>query len=240
MGVDKAELRLAGQTLLELAVAKLHRVCGEVVVVGERAEVPSGVRVIPDLHPGCGPLGGVEAALRDLHDVRGEHPAEWAAFLPVDMPFVPGGLFEDLLTEWVERGQTGVRVTMVEVDGHVQPLVSLVHRTVLPSVEASIARGEYKVRPMLELAARDLPQLGDIAALWKSDLFVEALAAGRGGWRPSPDEWRARSLWFSNLNTPAEFRQAAPFEDALLTSLAATPNRRPDRRGDVPPPPVGE
>ncbi len=61
-GSDKALAKLGDQTLMERAIAALGRYCGKVIVVG-RESAP--VQTIGDWpRPGCGPLGGLAAALR--------------------------------------------------------------------------------------------------------------------------------------------------------------------------------
>ncbi len=202
MGSDKAEMRLrgGGLTLLEIAVGKLRRICEEVVVVGQRKFVHAGVRVIPDLRTGCGPMGGMEAALSDAGGGR-------AMFLPVDMPFVPADLLEGVAGEWIRRD---ARVCLVVVDGRVQPLVSLVGSEVLTAVRGALERGEYKVRPVLERAAGELK--GEVCRTEISTLEKDSVWPG---WRPDHREWAARELWFANLNTPEEFASAKSFAGAL-------------------------
>ena len=214
MGVDKAGLRIGGRTLLDLAVEKLRRVSAAVVVVGMRVDAPAGVRVIADQVAECGPAGGIEAALRDLAAVQDEvdddqDGAEWAAFLPVDMPLLPGGLFEELVRIWLGRDPAPA-VAMVRADGAMQPLVSLVHRSVLPHVQRAVAAGEFKVRPMLEGAAAELPtsDAGEPWGVERTELQVDTLQGGFGEWYPTPAEWDLRQQWFGNLNTREEFRAA--------------------------------
>jgi len=205
MGSDKAEMQLGGLTLLEIAVGKLRQICGEVVVVGRREFVPAGVRVIPDLRPGCGPMGGIEAALSDAGSGR-------AMFLPVDMPLVPADLLGRMAREWIG---SDARVCLAVVDGRVQPLVSLVGSEMLRAVRGALARGEYKVSPVLEGAgAEDASQVEG-----RSVVRTEISTAERDliwpGWRPSEEEWAARELWFANLNTPEEFASAQSYAGLL-------------------------
>ncbi len=215
MGTGKAELRLDGRTLLEIACAKLLPICREVVVVGALTP-PQGVRSIRDLHPGCGPIGGMEAALRDL-------PSAFAAFLPVDMPLLPAALLAELTGWWSSPACRAARVCFAIADGNAQPLVSRVHREVLPALSEAISAGELKLRPVLERAAA---QLGK-GALERTDIATGQITAGQitggqitsgkvcvgvghrgNGWSPSPSEREISSLWFSNLNTPEEFQMA--------------------------------
>ena len=190
MGVDKAELQLGGQTLLEIAVKKLKELCSEVVVVGERERVPRGVRVIPDLVPGCGPVGGMAAALADLK--IGD-----ALFLPVDMPLIPGDLLRRVAAAW---GKTGSRVSYMVAEGRAQPLVSQLSGDLREEFAQAVARGEYRIRELLD-------RFGAISG---GALRTEVSTAGdRGevwpGWMPDDETWRLRSMWFANLNTPEEF-----------------------------------
>lgn len=215
MGQDKAAMQLGGATLLETAVRKLRQVCAEVVVIGGGPDGGAD-RVVADRHPGCGPIGGMEAA---LSDIRGD----WAMFLPVDMPLLPGGLVEALGSAWSMAVASGARATMTVVDGAPQPLISLVHRGALATVEAAVARGQYKVRPVLEEAAGQVAAAQGIpvsGALCRTEIRMEAGERSGPGmvrvghetvWRPSAAEWRLRHLWFSNLNTPEEFAEAEQF-----------------------------
>lgn len=198
MGSDKGDLRLGGVTLLEIAVGKLRRMCEEVAVVGRRDAVPSGMRVIPDLRPGCGPLGGIETALRDAGE-------SWAMFLPVDMPFVPVDLLEGMATEWV---RSEARVCFAVVDGRAQPLVSLLRPEALHELQAALLHGEYRVRLALEAA-------GEAAGgVFRMEVSTSERNGVWPGWRPDKGEWAARELWFSNLNTPEEFALAEGFAGA--------------------------
>ena len=64
MGRDKALLELAGKPLVLHAVTKLRRVCAEVSVLSDNPELARYAPLVRDLHAGCGPMGGIEAALR--------------------------------------------------------------------------------------------------------------------------------------------------------------------------------
>ena len=203
MGEDKAHLRLGGRTLVEIAAGKLRPCCDEVVVVsGERDLGPVGDRAIRDLHPGCGPIGGMEAALRDVCE-RG--PSEWAMFVPVDMPLVPAGLLGWVLDRWIEDTETS-RVCLAKAGGRVQPLLSLLHAEIEPYLGRAILAGNYKVAPVLFEAADDLARARGLAgeAVLRIEPIETMTAADAGSdWTPTAEEQR---LWFQNVNTPAEFQ----------------------------------
>src|SRR5579864_7661258 len=117
MGRDKALLELAGKPLLRHAVTKVRRVCMDVRVLGGNPDFADYAPLVPDLHPNCGPLGGIEAAL--IHSVF-----EWNLFMPVDMPFFPSAF----LLHWVRMTLTaekwGAKLAMFTVDGVPQPTLA--------------------------------------------------------------------------------------------------------------------
>jgi len=159
MGRDKAILELEGKTLLGRAVEMLRSVKElrsssggvEVTICGEREALEGADRAIVDRYPSCGPLGGIEAALNNLV-TRGE--ADWAFFIPVDMPLLTAAWIGQLLTVWTTEALANkkVKACLVELDGRPQPLVSLVHRSVLGPVREALDSGRYKVVPVLQSA----------------------------------------------------------------------------------------
>src|SRR5260221_8153176 len=64
MGTDKAALSLNGRPLLDHALATVRQVTNEVFILGSsQLYLGYGSEVIEDIFPGCGPLGGIHAAL---------------------------------------------------------------------------------------------------------------------------------------------------------------------------------
>jgi molybdopterin-guanine dinucleotide biosynthesis protein A len=187
MGQDKALLQVAGVSLLEHALDKLRALGAFATprIVGARPDLSSYAPVVPDLHPGCGPLSGIEAALAAT-----TQPLN--LFLPVDLPLLPAGLLGWML----RRAEiTGALATVPRVNGRPQPLCAVYHRDLLAGVTASLAAGNYKVMPVVMAAAQS--RAGEI------DVFdVELLAS------TYPEMHRFSSLplyrWFYNCNTPED------------------------------------
>ena len=75
MGTDKAFLQFRGRTLLANALKLTRAVAGEVRIVGDSTKFADFGAVVEDVYPGCGPLGGIHAALKssdtDLNVVIG-------------------------------------------------------------------------------------------------------------------------------------------------------------------------
>jgi molybdopterin-guanine dinucleotide biosynthesis protein A len=233
MGRDKAFLQLAGKPLVLHAVTKLRRICMTVSVLGNDAALNTYAPLVRDVHPDCGPMGGMEAALLDSR-------YDWNLFLPVDMPFLPtaylSGWVRHTLPEESGVRRTGpegsevlgddARVRMFTVDGVPQPTVALVHREVRPFLTEALERGEYKLFPVLEKACREIsipkglmPGVG----MWMIP-YWSGLSSKPGPERKGEDWWYTTEAqeqysgsWFSNLNTLEEFAEAERHVAALDT-----------------------
>jgi len=192
MGADKATLQLGGKSLAERAVATLAPICERVRIVTDNPALASIAPTISDAFLDCGPLGGIEAALRDTQHDR-------ILVLPVDLPFLPSAL----LRAWASQElSTSSSISYLEADGQPQPHVCLLHRSLLPQVQQSLRAGRYKLmRVYQEIAAGALHQvnLDDIA------------------WIPTPLDRVLQPLWFANLNTSEELACA---ESALRAAPA--------------------
>ncbi len=135
MGADKAFLDFGGETLLRRALGVLKSACGPVTIVGDPAKFASAGPVIADLFPGCGPLGGIHAALVDAR-------AELNAILAVDMPFVSAELVSFLLAAAEECDAT---VTVPRTRSGFQPLCAVYRRDFAPTAEQALRAGNYKI-----------------------------------------------------------------------------------------------
>jgi molybdopterin-guanine dinucleotide biosynthesis protein A len=143
MGTDKALLEIGGRPLVAHAVEKLRTICPDVHILSSNTALRIFAPLVQDLHPGCGPIAGIEAALSHSR-------AEWNLIVPVDLPFVPS----EFLWGWVRRvlEREGTRVAYFDVAGRAQPTLILIHREAMRHISAAIERGEYKLLPALEAA----------------------------------------------------------------------------------------
>jgi molybdopterin-guanine dinucleotide biosynthesis protein A len=153
-------------------------------IVGARSELSSHASVIDDLHPGCGPLSGIEASLAASTQALN-------IFLPVDMPLLPA----QFLLWMLRRAEiTGALVTLPRCNGRPHPLCAVYHQHLLSAVTASLLAGNYKVMPVVVAAAAGSGSL---------DVFdVELVASTQPGLlalSPLP-----LYRWFHNCNTPED------------------------------------
>jgi len=198
MGQDKALLQLAGRSLLELALDKLRIL--PLAAAPRTAGAPSEhAGVVADLHPGCGPLSGIEAAL-----AASTQPLN--VFLPVDMPLLP----PEFLLWMLRRAQiTGAMVTVGRINGSPQPLCAVYHKHLLSHITKSLLAGDYKVMAVVSAAAgqsRAASQMVDVfdterlASIHPELLDLSPLPLYR---------------WFHNCNLPEDM---AGIENALVLS----------------------
>ena len=224
MGRDKALLELAGKPLAVHAVTKLQRFCEDVHILSANRDLAVYAPLIKDLHLGCGPIGGIEAAL-----THSRH--QWNLLMPVDMPFFPSSFLSAWIAPYVGLSEArGTRVAMFTVFGTPQPLFALLHRDLAQFVSDAVSRGEYKVFPVLEKAGKELAERQRLPLRhvfinlhWGEESSVSVARGARvesdvEAWEILTEaQQRAKQLWFANLNTPEEFAEAERHLDALDT-----------------------
>ena len=141
MGQDKAQLRLCGRTLLELQSEKLRLLGTDEILISGAPQLP-GTRAVPDRFPGCGPLAGLEACLR-------EAGSETCVILCVDVPLVPVSLLRELIR--VQR-RTGCDAAIAEHGGLWEPLIGVYRSALAGRAESLLREDRRSVRALLECA----------------------------------------------------------------------------------------
>jgi len=137
--VDKAFLDFRGQTLLDRALGVMGAACGRVAIVGDPAKFAKAGSVIADIFPGCGPLGGVHAAL--VHSL-----AELNLMLAVDMPFVSRELLAFLFDVAAGEDNAGhAVVTIPRTSRGLQPLCAIYRREFSAVAEQALRAGKNKI-----------------------------------------------------------------------------------------------
>lgn len=132
-GQDKGLVLFHGRPLVAWVVDALAPQVDEVLIVANRnldAYRAYGHRVVSDLRPDFpGPLAGFEAALTEAaHD--------WIITCPTDAPRLPSDYA--MLMSAAASGSP----TVALVEGHWQPVFSLLPKSVLPRLQHSLDAGE--------------------------------------------------------------------------------------------------
>jgi molybdopterin-guanine dinucleotide biosynthesis protein A len=206
MGRDKALISVSGRTLLAIALDQLRALHlspdDTPRIAGSRPDLAAYAPIVEDIHPACGPLSGIEAALAASR-------APLNLFVPVDLPLLPPEFLGWML---LRAATTGALVTYPRVNGLAQPLCAVYHRDLLAPITRSLAGGDYKVVRVLAAAASEIA--GSAGYGQSIDTFdLESLAATYPELRtfsPAP-----LYRWFQNCNTP---------EDVTIIDAEAAPS----------------
>jgi molybdopterin-guanine dinucleotide biosynthesis protein A len=138
MGEDKALKSFLGLPLIQRVVDRMRPIADEIIVTTNQ---PAGydflnLRLVPDLKPGRGALGGLYTAVASA-------ASPLVAVVACDMPFACPGLFEGACRIMDEER---VDVVIARTDEGYEPLHALYRReTCLPAIESAIEADQWKV-----------------------------------------------------------------------------------------------
>jgi molybdopterin-guanine dinucleotide biosynthesis protein A len=136
-GRAKNSLIVEGRSILDRQLDVLGAVADEVLIVGGQISAP-GARTIDDAIPGCGPLGGLHAALT-------ESTGAVTLLVACDMPF----LSEDLLRYLATLASTADAV-VPRTEGGYHPLCAAYAPACLGPAAAHLASGRMKMIDLLD------------------------------------------------------------------------------------------
>lgn len=183
MGTNKALLEVGGAAMLRRSADLLRPLVDDLFIVADDPApyADLGLPVHPDIHPGCGAVGGLHTAL-----ARAAHPLVLCA--ACDMPHIGRPLLELLL----RAATPGDDALLPRVGGRPEPLLAVYGRSALPGFERTIAAGRLRVLDALvglrvrfleepELAAADPGLRSFVNVNTPHELAAaRALAAGEG------------------------------------------------------------
>jgi len=153
MGTDKAFVVLEGRTLLARTLDVARAVTSDVRIVGDAGKFATFAPVVEDVFPGCGPLGGIHAALR-------ASGAKLNLMLAVDVPFVSAGLLEFLIA----RARVSAAVVTVARVGGWQPLCAVYRREFAEVAETALRQGRYRIDRLFEVVTTEVISENELSA----------------------------------------------------------------------------
>lgn len=140
MGRDKAALPISGETFLSRLVRVYSPAFPMYVSVGEAEKFSCpGAEEIVDLHPGMGPLSGLEAAF-----VRTD--ADVVFLTATDLPFGTLELAKKLLSMLGEADACVIR----RAGGKIEPTFGVYKRSCLPAVQWLLAENRRAFRGLFD------------------------------------------------------------------------------------------
>lgn len=134
-GSNKALSLFRGERLIERLVRAMRVVTRDLLIVTNTPEEYAflGLRMVGDVIPDCGSLGGIYTGLRYMTSPRG-------MFVACDMPFVRPVFLQYLLDI------AGEYDVVVPVTGHgYEPLCAVYAKSCLKPIEANLQTGQLKI-----------------------------------------------------------------------------------------------
>jgi molybdopterin-guanine dinucleotide biosynthesis protein A len=140
MGTDKGLILLNGKPLISYAIDTLSGFCDEIIIsANDDAYNSFGLKVVPDLMTGQGPMGGIYSCLKAVK-------TKYAIVLSCDMPFVDRQIIELLLT-----GQKHFQAVLPGYNNFMQPVCALYNSEILPLIEHHLFSGKLKLAGFVEM-----------------------------------------------------------------------------------------
>lgn len=136
IGIEKAELRICGKKLIEIAVHKYSNfktifVCRD-QAQAEKYEREYGIKCICDLYRDFGAISGIHSALK-------HHGS--CVIVAIDMPFVK----KELLVFLFEIGKKLGCDALIPKHEFAEPLLAYYSDTAIPEIERAIEIGEKRI-----------------------------------------------------------------------------------------------
>jgi molybdenum cofactor guanylyltransferase len=149
-GTEKGLIAIGGEPIVLRQLRVLAPLVAErIIVAGDLAPYADfDARLVNDLHPGGGPLAGLEAALSAT-------TADELLVFACDLPFLDVALVTAL------RDAPPAEAVVARLDGKAQPLAARYARTILPRVQRRLSKDKLR---MLDLVAELDPQWVDFPA----------------------------------------------------------------------------
>lgn len=138
-GADKAFLEIDNQPLISLQLRLLRKLFAKIIVVTnspERYRSLKGVKVISDIVPHQGPLGGIYSGLKASRSL-------YNFVVACDMPFIGTGLIA-----YMQKKSSGYDAVVPKINNRFEPLYSIYSRNCLVPIARLLDKGIFKVNQL--------------------------------------------------------------------------------------------
>ena len=139
MGTDKGLIDFWGKKLISYAIDLLSPYCAEILISTNQPGYDKiGYNLVADEYSGCGPIGGLHAALS-------ESSYEWNLVVSCDTPYLHPSLVEEMIKE-----KEGYEIVIPIHEDGVEPLVALYHKSMAEFFEEKILKKEFKLQDIVK------------------------------------------------------------------------------------------
>jgi molybdopterin-guanine dinucleotide biosynthesis protein A len=141
MGRDKARLLWRGVTLVEWIANQVYDAVGNATLVGAPDRYGDlGIPAIGESFAGCGPLSGIEAALR-------HSPFDLNLVVACDMPLIESHALCELTATALAAGADVCAA--VNAAGGLEPLCAVYDRRILPEIQRALNQERFRAQDLL-------------------------------------------------------------------------------------------
>ncbi|KFN19995.1 molybdenum cofactor guanylyltransferase MobA [Aeromonas bestiarum] len=136
-GEDKGWVQLAGRPLIDHVLDRLRPQVDEILINANRSQTRYQALapvISDDNNDYLGPLAGMQAGLAAAHH-------DWVLFVPCDGPALP----RDLMSRFRAALTPDTELVVAHDGDWLQPVVALLHKSLLPSLTLALAEGERKI-----------------------------------------------------------------------------------------------
>jgi len=144
MGRDKAAVVFEDRPLWERQLATLAALQPRELFISGRPDGPyidCGTELIADLHPGCGPLSGLEAACWRMQ-------TPLLCLLAIDLPWMTPAFLERLVKMAIQDG----RGIVPRNGDYFEPLAAIYPRAILSLVGEHLRHGDHSMQRLIQRA----------------------------------------------------------------------------------------
>jgi molybdopterin-guanine dinucleotide biosynthesis protein A len=138
-GTEKGLFAWRGLPLVTYSLSLLEDFCSRVYINTLNHDYEAfGKQIVADEHTDMGPLAGIAACLKFSQ-------TPWNFFLPCDMPLIPAGLIQHILT--FRRGNEAV--IPLDFNQLPEPLIGVYHKRALSTAEEKLKQGHPRMTDFL-------------------------------------------------------------------------------------------
>jgi len=136
MGTDKAFIKIGNQPLIKRQIELLRKVFKQIIVVTNslpKYRGYKGIKIISDIIPHRGPLGGIYSGMV-------ASSSTYNFVVACDMPFI-----NQALIRYIMRNKNSYDIIIPKIDRKYHPLFGIYSKNCLPIIEKRIKQQRFKV-----------------------------------------------------------------------------------------------
>ena len=138
MGAEKGLCLLWGRPLIENAIELIRPFCSDIIIGANHDDYRQfGYRVVPDVYPGIGPLGGLYSSL--CASITGVN-----LVIACDMPMVPSGLISMIIKQVEDYD-----AVVPQYKGRAEPLCACYKKSLTDAFDQCIRQKKFKLQEIL-------------------------------------------------------------------------------------------